>query len=192
MPGPHLEIKMMQTFADVGGCDAWIGSWWTPTHQWWVGYHSTRALNAWQWPSQDWVLIGYEKWYQPFAGTPRLREAFYATPNPSMTPPYLLTPPDGHWHVCYSLSGNETWRQWVGTVLTEDANNQQYLKGGPTGPKGGFHGKGKGKAADTGKGKGGQGQEPGQVQRHGQGQEPGHQRQGRGHLSLCSGTALID
>jgi len=168
MPGPHLELKMMQCYDDVGGCDAWIGSWWNPTHQWWVGYHSTRALNSWRWPSQEWTLIGHEKWYQPHIGNPKLREAFYVHPNPSMTPPHLLTPPNGHWHVRYSTRGNETLCQWTPLPLTEDAPDRLYLKGGPTGPKGNFHckgaadkGKGKGKAADTGKGKGGKGKSKG-------------------------------
>ena len=94
---------------------------------------------------------------------------------------------------------NETLCQWTPLPLTEEAPDRLYLKGGPTGPKGNFHGKGaadkgkgkgkaadmgKGKAADTGKGKWGQGQEQGQEQRH--------RWQWRGHLSLSSGTALID
>ena len=44
MPGPHLELNIMQTWADVGGCDAWMGSYWRPNQQWWVGWHSPQNL----------------------------------------------------------------------------------------------------------------------------------------------------
>ena len=70
MPGPRLELKIMQTWADVGGCDAWMGSYWKPNQQWWVGWHSPQNLPNWAWPSDDWVLIGYERWYQPRRGIP--------------------------------------------------------------------------------------------------------------------------
>jgi hypothetical protein len=81
MPGPHLELKIMQTWADVGGCDAWMGRYWRPNQQWWVGWHSLQNLPNWAWPSDDWVLIGYERWYQPRRGDPKLLEAFYASPK---------------------------------------------------------------------------------------------------------------
>ena len=68
MPGFHLELKIMKTG--------------DPNQQWWVG--SPRNLPNWAWPSDDdWVLIGYERWYQPRRGDPKLLEAFYASPNPS-------------------------------------------------------------------------------------------------------------
>jgi hypothetical protein len=175
MPGQHLDIKIMQCFRDVGWCDAWLGSYWGPNQQWFIGWHSPRALRDWSWPSQEWTLIGYELWQYPRRGEPKLREALYATPNPSMTPPHLLTPPNGHWHVRYSLRGRCCQRMWVATPPTEDEH--LYLKGGGTGPKG----KGKGQGKDQGKGNKGKG-EGKNMQGQGRGQE---RRQGQ--LSLSSG-----
>ena len=45
MPGPHLELHIMQTWADVGGCDAWMGSYWRPnlTVVGWVALASELA-----------------------------------------------------------------------------------------------------------------------------------------------------
>jgi len=149
MPGPHLDIKIMQCFRDVGGCDAWLGSYWGPNQQWFIGWQSPRALRDWSWPSQEWTFIGYELWQYPRRGEPKLPEALYATPNPSTTPPHLLTPPNGHWHVRYSLRFR-CQRMWVATPLTEDEHLD--LKGGGTGPKG--KGKGKGDGKNVGKGKG--------------------------------------
>ena len=151
MPGPHLELNIMQTWADVGGCDAWMGSYWRPNQQWWVGWHSPQNLPNWAWPSDDWVLIGYERWYQPRRGDPKLLEAFYATPNPSAHV-HPCPPPDGHWHMCWSHSGVLKYSYWTEEVLVED--DALYLKGrGKTGPKGNFflhQGRDTGK---TGKGK---------------------------------------
>ena len=73
MPGPHLELKIMKTFDDMAGCDCWMGSYWLPNQQWWIGRHYPRGLSAWRWPSDEWRLIGYEKWYQPHTGEPKLR-----------------------------------------------------------------------------------------------------------------------
>ena len=126
MPGPHLELNIMQTWADVGGCDAWMGSYWRPNQQWWVGWHSPQNLPNWAWPSDDWVLIGYERWYQPRRGHPKLLEAFYATPNPSAHV-HPCPPPDGHWHMCWSHSGVLTQSYWTEEVLVED--DVLYLKG---------------------------------------------------------------
>ena len=96
MPRPLLELNIMKTWANVGGCDAWMGNYWRPNQQWWVGWHSPRNLPNWAWPSDDWVLIGYERWYQPRRGDPKLLEAFYASPNPSAhVPP--CPPPNGQW-----------------------------------------------------------------------------------------------
>jgi len=191
MPGPHIELKLMQTFADVGACDAWMGSYWQPHQQWWVGWHSPNDISHWSWPSEDWLLIGYERWYYPRKGEPKLREAFYATPNPTTQPP-PCPPPNGHWHVCYSPRGRETWRQWVGTPLAQD--DQLYLKGGNTGPKGNFDtngadkGKGKGAAdkgkgkgtASKGKGKGGECKSKGKNKGKGKGKDQGTKGKGKG------------
>ena len=110
-----------------------MGSYWGPNQQWFIGWHSPRALRDWRWPSQEWALISYELWQYPRRGEPRVREAFYATPNPSVTPPHLLTPPNGHWHVRYSLRGR-CQRMWVATPLTEDEH--LYLKEAEQGLRG--------------------------------------------------------
>jgi len=148
--------------------DTWMSGYWEHKCQWW------------SWLSEDWVLIGYERWYYPRRGEPKLREAFYATPNPSTQPPLCL-PPNGHWHLVYSKSGRETLRQWVATPLTED--DQLYLKGGNTGPKGNFYteaeNKGKGKGA-AGKGKGGEGKSKGKNKGKGKGKDQGTKGKGEG------------
>ena len=136
MPGFHLELKIMKTG--------------DPNQQWWVGWHSPRNLPNWAWPSDDWVLIGYERWYQPRRGDPKLLEAFYASPNPSARVP-PCPPPDGHWHMCWSHSGALKYSYWTEEVLVED--DVLYLKGdGKTGPKGNFCTKGR-DTGKTGKGK---------------------------------------
>ena len=32
MPGPHIEMKLMQRFEDVGSCELWQGSCWEGCH----------------------------------------------------------------------------------------------------------------------------------------------------------------
>ena len=137
----------MQTFSDFGGCDCWIGSYWEGDQQWWVGWHSPNHLHDWAWPSDEWLLIGHERWYCPHRGEPKVLEAFYATPNPSIQVP-PLPPPDGHWHIVWSHRGHRKWQQWIDSPLVEDEN--LYLKGGRTGPKGNFHTKGKGQGKSKG------------------------------------------
>ena len=68
--GPHIEVYLMQTLSDVGGCECWMGSYWEGNQQWWVGWHSPNALEAWVWPTDNWILIGYERWYQSKRGDP--------------------------------------------------------------------------------------------------------------------------
>ena len=144
MPGPNIEMKLMQCFADVGGCDLWQGSYWKGCHQWWIGWHHPNNLRHWSWPSDDWVFIGYEKWYQRPKGDPKLLEAFYATPNHSVHRPPCPAP-NGYWHLCYNHTGRQTWQEWVGThPLVEHDDGQRYLKGGRSGPKGNFHFEGMG------------------------------------------------
>jgi len=69
MPGPHLDMKLMQCWPDVGGVDCWIGDYWDPNRstQWWTGWHlpgpsGIEGLRSWSWPNPGWVLIGYELW----------------------------------------------------------------------------------------------------------------------------------
>ena len=52
---------------------------------------------------------------------PKVLEAFYATPNPSIKVP-PLPPPDGHWHMVWSYSGHRKWQQWIDSPLVEDEN----------------------------------------------------------------------
>ena len=151
MPGPHLELKLMKTFEDVGGCDIWMGSFWAPRQQWWVGWHTPKDIDHWTWPSDEWLLIGWERWYQPINGKSKLLEAYYNTPNPSTTLP-PCSAPDGHWHMTWSHRGNLTWSAWHEGPLLDDSPH--YLKGGRTGPKGEFRAewrtKGKAKGKSTG------------------------------------------
>ena len=88
MPGPHLELKLMQCYADVGGADGWLSGHWDQGSQWWTGWHlpgpaGPAGLRAWSWPNDQWVLIGFERWdsFRKFPHT-RLREAYYQFPNP--------------------------------------------------------------------------------------------------------------
>jgi hypothetical protein len=105
-------------------------------------YNYIILAAQWEWPSQDWSLIGYKLWQYPRLGDPKLREAFYIHPNPSMTRPDLLTPPNGHWHNRWSNKGNELLREWVATPLTKDVH--LYLKRAGTRPKGKGQGNRKG------------------------------------------------
>ena len=104
MPGAHIDMKLMQCWADVGGCDLWQGSYWEGRHQGWIGWHHPNNIRGWSWPSDDWVLIGYERWYQRPKGDAKLLEAFYATTNPSVHRPPCPAP-NGYWHICYNHTG---------------------------------------------------------------------------------------
>ena len=126
MPGPDIEMKLMQTLSDVQGCDCWLGNYWEGNQQWWVGWHSPHNLHDWAWPSHEWLLFGYERWYFPRRGEPKVLEAFYATPNPSVQVPPLPLP-DGHWHIAGSHNGHLKWQQLIDSPLVEDEN--LYLKG---------------------------------------------------------------
>ena len=104
-------------------------------------------LHDWAWPSDEWLLMGHERWHCPHKGAPKVLEAFYATPNPSIKVPPLPTP-DGHWHIVWSHHGHRKWQQWIDSPLVEDEN--LYLKGGRTGPKGNVHTEGKGHGKSKG------------------------------------------
>ena len=116
--------------------------------------HNPNNLKHWRnWPSDDWVLIGYERWYQRPRGIRSSSRPFYATPNPSVHRPPCPAP-TGYWHVCYNHNGRQTWQQWVGAPLVDVDEDQRYLKGGRSGPKGNFHCKGVDKGLGKGIGKG--------------------------------------
>ena len=74
-------------------------------------------------------------------------------PTPSVHKPPCPAP-NGYWHVCYNHSGRQTWQQWVGTPIVKNNEDQLYLKGGRSGPKGNFHFKGAGKGVGKGMGNG--------------------------------------
>ena len=153
MPGPHLELKLMQCYEDTGGADAWLTGHWDRVSQWWTGWHlpgpaGRAGLSFWSWPNPDWVLIGFERWdyFSKFPHS-RLMEALYQHPNPSTLAweaGELI--PEGHWHIVYNRQGHLQTRTWDPNPLVEPQN--LYLKGHATG-------KGKGKGpGDEGKGKG--------------------------------------
>ena len=154
MPGAHLDLKIMQCWSDVGGCDCWVGGFWddlTAT-QWWSGWHlpgpaGLAGLNAWSWPNPHWTLIGYELWAYYRKGNRKI-EAMYQHPNPGTTPAgQVLAQPSGHWHYTYHPNGTLNSSAWIPRALDD---NHLYLKGGVTGnPKGGTKG-GKGQGGPKG------------------------------------------
>ena len=75
-------------------------------------------LHHWAWPSDEWLLLGYETWSCPHRGEPKVLEGFYAIPNPSIKAPPLL-PPDGHWHIVWSHRGHLKWQQWIDSPLVK-------------------------------------------------------------------------
>ena len=173
---PHLDLKIMQCYHDVGGADAWLGGFWDDRSQWFTGWHQSGArglqgLTDWAWPSDNWSLIGYERWEHRRRGD-MLVEAYYVDPNPSTLRD--AGPPTGHWHVRFFPNGEWRSSHWCPEALVQGTD---YLKGGVTGPKGGHtdrpgkgkgphntlrkgKGKGLGKTLHQGKGKGkGKGQE---------------------------------
>ena len=145
---PHLDLKILQCYPDIGGCDAWLGGFWDASSQWYTGWHQPgreglQGLIQWKWPSDTWTLIGFERWEYRRKGD-IMREAFYNYPNGSTCP--NAPPATGHWHMKASPHGEtKTWKWFPGALVEEEA----YLKGGITGPKGG-----KGKDKGQGKGKG--------------------------------------
>ena len=96
MPGAHLELKLMQCFADVGGTDAWLSGFWGGGSQWWTGWHlpgppGPTGHLQWSWPNPDWLLIGFERWeYVRNYPHSRLMEAMHQDPNPSMVTHSML------------------------------------------------------------------------------------------------------
>ena len=163
MPGAHLDLRLMQCYAGVGGCDAWLAGFWDKRSQWHTGWHLPGAtglpgLIQWSWPDPAWVLIGYERWRWNNKGE-WLSEACYHYPNPSTAAPPAGRPL-GHWHVWYAPNGQERRRLWSDSLLEE---GELYLKGCRLGPKGGGMNKNfdKGSGKGKGPGKGQKGKGPG-------------------------------
>ena len=157
----HLTLTLWESYPDVGGCDAWLGSWWEQPNpnedyswQWFVGWHTPNALSDWSWPYRSlWFLIGHERW-EYLHGSAWKSEGFYVTPNPSTTPMEInpTGTTNGHWHRLYARDGTVLQQTWTPNILDE---GPLYLKGS----KGKGEGKGKnkggdGKGDDKGKGKG--------------------------------------
>ena len=111
-PKPHLDLKLMQCFPDVGGCDAWLSGFWEANpvpNQWFTGWHlpgpaGLDGLRNWRWPDPSWTLIGYE-WWAYFKRGERLLEAYYVHPYPSMSRQAHV--PNGHWHMWWDDQGQE-------------------------------------------------------------------------------------
>ena len=158
MPGPRLNMMLMQPFADVGGVDAWLAGNWDEDSQWWTGWHlhwraCPNGLPDWSWPSGGWTLIGHERW-EWFKTSPQMRlmEAFTNHPNPSTTAwdsTADLTP-EGHWHVVYNRQGHDVSSAWLPNPLTEPEH--LYLKGSGGKGQGEPKGKGKGNGVPDGQG----------------------------------------
>ena len=151
MPGPHLTLTLWHCFPDVGGCDAWLSSWWGEPNenhswQWFTGWHSPNALADWEWPGATWTLIGHERW-EYLNGASFKSAAQYAHPNPSTTPRGWNLRPRGHWSLLYAVDGTVQMSTWSDDILQDGA---LYLKGG----KGNGKGNGDGKCGDDPKGKG--------------------------------------
>ena len=140
-----------------------MGSWWDAHSQWYMGWHQPGStglagLRGWSWPSNDWSLIGLERWEYRRRGDV-LREAFYNYPNPSTL--QVAPPPTGHYHVKFHGNGEVRSSQWIPEPLQEP---ELYLKGGRTGLKGtgmaeakgkdNFQEQQQGKGKDDAKGKG--------------------------------------
>ena len=102
MPRPHLDEAIFQCYQDIGGSAVWTSSYHLNDEQWWVGWHTTSPFRRWFSGQGTWTLIGYEKWRHWSHG--HLTEAYYAEPNPSLTPGPDLTPV-GHWRVAYDHQG---------------------------------------------------------------------------------------
>ena len=87
----------------------------------------------WRWPSDRWTLIGYERWGYSKKKGDRLLEAYYVSPNPSTT--HSPEPPNGHYHIVDAPNGDASRSWWYDDLLEDD---HSFLKGGVTGPKGGW------------------------------------------------------
>ena len=170
MPGPHLQLHLMQCFPDVGGIDGWLTGNWDETSQWYTGWHlpgpaySTAGIQ-WSWPDPNWILIGHERW-EYFRNYPhsRLMEGLYQDPHPSTVRADLVEEdpnvliPQGHWHVTYHRNGRQQSCTWHPDALEEPQHlylkGQVQGKGTGKGQEGKGKCKGKGKVQDKGKGKG--------------------------------------
>ena len=109
MPGPHLDVCVFQCHLDVGGCDIWTSSWYGPSGQWHVGWHSNMSFPNWHLGDEaSYTLIGYEFWRKDDEGNDWMAEADYADPNPSLSPSGSDLTPVGHWHGSYEQQGQLT------------------------------------------------------------------------------------
>ena len=83
-----------------------------------LGWHSliTTCSNG---GSAGTPLIGYERWHCLHRGEPKVLDAFYATPHPSIhVPPLPL--PDGPWHMVWSHRLLRKWQEWIDSPLVEE------------------------------------------------------------------------
>ena len=148
MPGTHLTSQIYSSWSDVGGCDLWVGMWYTKTQRWYEGWYSPKPLELWFLTQPNsWNLIGWELWREGPGLSPELLEVQYVWPNPGRTTKQ-------QW---FALSKQPKWLEKntykdheVATTEWLDAVDALWLMGEE---KGGFLGKGAPKTADS-KGKG--------------------------------------
>ena len=119
---PHLNLKILQCYHDVGSADAWLGGYWDARSQWYTGWHQPgniglQGLREWTWPCDDWSLIGYERWEYRRRGD-ILVEAYYNDPNPSTS--RFAPPPTGHWHMKFFPNGERRSSRWFPGALWEE------------------------------------------------------------------------
>ena len=118
MPGkPHLTLTLWQCFPDVGGTDAWMGSWWGETHdgsrswQWFTGWHHPNPLHQWRYPDPQWRFFGHELW-EVDGPAEWKSESYYVEPNPSTALAGPDLTPRGYWHHWYNRQGDVVFSQF--------------------------------------------------------------------------------
>ena len=177
-----MQMALYQSWADIGGADLWLASWYTPNQRWYTGWHTPRDMAFWHCTKPwQWQLIGWELWKGE-----RLSESYYICPNPGLTPKYLYdpkAPKTGLERTFYDEEGLVVDSEWVlDERVWKWRSKQDLFKGNPKGGKGegkgnpkGGKGKGKSKSSSDGKGtgkgrpKGGKGKGQGTSSRYGKG-----------------------
>ena len=139
MPGPHLQITIFETFADVGGADLWLSSKEYANGIWYTGWHTPWEMASWYLTKHsEWELIGWEFWMGGHKS-----ESFYVFPNPAMTPKHIYdrkAPKIGLEHNFYNVTGFIVNSSWVlGSTMWQSWSPQhnvlQVHKGNPKGGK---------------------------------------------------------
>ena len=176
MPGTHLTSFIYRTWGDVGGCDYWVDSWYTPTTRWYEGWHSPKPLELWfKTEPNAWNFIGWEKWQEGPGLSPRIIEVQFLSPNPALMPKKewrnWMREPSWVEKITYSDQDQAAPSEWLSTtnnpwLATGEYKGSFLGKGAPNtkgkdthskgsgAPKGpGSNGTGGGKKGDKGNGK---------------------------------------